>query len=61
MVNKDAEVDSHFHVWELQKFPYQFPDDIGETIKKDISFDQLKVALGSSNVKNAVFVQCVNG
>lgn len=58
---KDAEVDSHFHVWELQKFPYQFPDDIGEIIKKDISFDQLRVALGSSNVKNAVFVQCVNG
>lgn len=55
-----AEVDSHFHVWELDRFDYPWPNSDVAAIFKTISYPHLTKALNSSGVKNAVFVQCLN-
>ena len=55
-----AEVDSHFHVWELDRFNYPWPNSDVAAIFKTISYPDLITALDSAGVKNAVFVQCLN-
>ena len=55
-----AEVDSHFHVWELDRFDYPWPNFDVAAIFKTISYSDLTTALDSAGVKNAVFVQCLN-
>ena len=54
------EVDAHFHVWELERFKYPWPNDSVAPIYKTITFPDLTLALNSANVKNAVFIQCLN-
>ena len=56
----EMEVDSHFHVWDLQKFDYPWPNKDTPPLFRTIAFDELKEALATANVKNAVFVQCLN-
>ena len=54
------EVDSHFHVWDLNKFSYSWPDASLPAIFKDISLSDFSAALHSAGVNNAVFVQTLN-
>ena len=54
------EVDAHFHVWELERFRYPWPNEDVLPIFKTISFGPLEAALETAKVGNAVFVQCLN-
>ena len=54
------EVDAHFHVWELARFSYPWPDSSQPVLFRDFSFRDLTPALDSVGVKHAVFIQAVN-
>ena len=60
MSSKFLEVDAHFHVWELDRFSYPWPNTDVTKIFRTISFDELTTALSSANVTRAVFVQVLN-
>lgn len=55
-----VELDAHFHVWELDRFNYPWPCEDVKPIFKTVTFPDLTEALNSANVRNAVFVQCLN-
>lgn len=52
-------VDSHFHIWDLKRFFYQWPTK-DMTIYRTIEASELEKALETTPVKNAVFVQVLN-
>ncbi|XP_053381304.1 uncharacterized protein y4mH-like [Mercenaria mercenaria] len=53
-------VDTHFHVWALQKFSYPWPTP-DRKIYKDYYPCGLENAVEGTPVKHAIFVQCLNG
>ncbi|KAJ8300186.1 hypothetical protein KUTeg_021705 [Tegillarca granosa] len=54
-------VDSHFHIWDLKKFHYDWPTENEAAIFKNITLDELLKEVTSANkVKYGVFVQCLN-
>lgn len=55
-----AEVDAHFHVWELNRFSYPWPNQEVAAIFRNITFPDLTAALDSAGIESAVFVQCLN-
>lgn len=55
-----GEVDAHFHVWELDRFNYPWPCEDTKDIFHTITFPDLTEAFQSVDIKNAVFIQCLN-
>ncbi|CAH1787465.1 unnamed protein product [Owenia fusiformis] len=54
-------VDTHFHIWDLKKFNYPWPDaDVG-LIFRNFTPGDLAKEIEDSPIKHAVFVQCLNG
>ncbi|KAL4219607.1 hypothetical protein ACF0H5_022180 [Mactra antiquata] len=52
-------VDCHFHVYELERFKYPWPTP-GMKIYRNYFPCQFEKAIEGTNVKHAIFVQCLN-
>lgn len=53
-------VDTHFHVWELEKFSYPWPTPDMKNIYKNFYITDYEKAIANTPVKHAIFVQCLN-
>ncbi|OWF37370.1 uncharacterized protein LOC110467504 [Mizuhopecten yessoensis] len=54
-------VDSHFHIWDLQKFKYPWPTLEEGPIFRRVTAGEYVNNLKDTPVKYGVFVQCLNG
>ncbi|XP_060083912.1 L-fucono-1,5-lactonase-like [Ylistrum balloti] len=54
-------VDSHFHIWDLQKFDYPWPTSQEGPIYRNVSPKEYVNSLNGTPVRHGVFVQCLNG
>ncbi|XP_070175793.1 L-fucono-1,5-lactonase-like isoform X3 [Littorina saxatilis] len=53
-------VDAHFHIWDLQKFSYQWPTPDVPALFRNFTPEDLKEAAKDIPIKHAVFVQVLN-
>lgn len=59
--DESGDVDSHFHIWELNRFQYDYPTaDIPEMFK-DFTIVDLENAAKDTPVRHGVYVQVPNG
>ncbi|XP_033753661.1 uncharacterized protein y4mH-like [Pecten maximus] len=54
-------VDSHFHIWDLDKFKYPWPTSAEGPIFREVTADEYVNNLQKTPVRYGVFVQCLNG
>ncbi|XP_071550820.1 L-fucono-1,5-lactonase-like [Panulirus ornatus] len=55
----DKVLDSHCHLWELERFRYPWPTP-GMVIHRDHRVEDLWLAMSHTPVRDVVFVQCLN-
>ena len=53
-------IDSHHHVWWLDKFPHQFPPSWGAGLGRDFTPDDLKPELKACGIDGTVLVQSLD-
>eukprot|EP00116_Pleurobrachia_bachei_P006828 sb/3467090/ len=53
-------IDSHFHMWDLQRFNYPWPNESVAAIHRDVTASEAGREMNGAGVHGAVFVQCLN-